>query len=234
VRKPSRWLESQNRVEEMKERFRALDVSGDGLLDIQELTTLLRKGRQDMTDREVHSLFYRIDSNHDGKVSFEEFVDYIFSVELSEMRAIKRRHSTLKRWDGPEQLQVNGVWDTETKKAFQRFLLEQRTETAMVARPQLFVSGQMNTQQVVVLQEVMMQQKMPTALEQGAAFVCGRFNAQTTRALHEFLLAEEVPTAAKIGPSFTDCEFGHATVVSLQELLIICRNSRGSGLAAAM
>lgn len=226
-------MESQNRVEEMKERFRQLDTSGDGLLDVQELAALLRKGRQDMTDREVVALFNRIDINHDGKVSFEEFVDYVFSVELSAARATKRK-STLKKWDGPEQLQVNGCWDAETKMAFQRFLLEQRTATAMVAKPQLFISGQMNTQQVVVMQEVLMQQKVPTALELGAAFVCGCFNAQTTRALHEFLLAEETPTATKIGQAFLDSsDFNETTVFALQELLVMFRNSRGTGLNAA-
>jgi len=232
VSSQSRRLESQNRVDEMKQKFRDLDLSGDGYLDLQEITVLLRKGRADMTDREIITLYSKIDTNNDGKISFEEFVDYIFSTELSAKRAAKRK-SALSKWDGPEQLKVNGVWNVETKSALQRFLLEQKTATGVVAKPQNFVSGQMNTQQVVVLQEVLMQQKTPSALELGQAFVCGIMNGLTTRALHEFLLAEETPTAVQIGKAFLDQDFGDPTVFALQELLVVLRKSRGPGLHAA-
>lgn len=210
----------------MKERFRQLDASGDGYLDLTELTVLLRKGRADISEREVAALFSKIDTNGDGKVSFEEFVDYVFSVELSAKRATKRK-SQLNKWEGPEQLKVNGVFDSETKSALQRFLLEQKTATAMVAKPQAFVSGHMNTQQVVVLQEVLMQQKVPSATRLGDAFVCGKMNAQTTKALHEFLFIEETPTAIQLGKAFLDQEFSDTTVFALQELLVMFRRSRG-------
>jgi len=227
-----RRMECQKRVEEMKSKFKELNISGDGYLDLAQLTVLLRRGRADITEREVATLFCRIDTNGDGRISFEEFVDYIFSVELSAKRATKRK-STLNKWEGPEQLQVNGVWDTETKSALQRFLLEQRTATGNVAKPQSFISGQMNTQQVVVLQEVLMQQRTPTALKHSMPFVCGKMTPETTRALHEFLLAEETPTAMQHGQAFVEQDFGEASVFALQELLVMYRRGRGTGLHAA-
>eukprot|EP00927_Polykrikos_kofoidii_P054913 TRINITY_DN49256_c0_g1_i1.p1 TRINITY_DN49256_c0_g1~~TRINITY_DN49256_c0_g1_i1.p1 ORF type:complete len:699 (-),score=114.86 TRINITY_DN49256_c0_g1_i1:293-2239(-) len=49
------------------------------MLDRAELGALLRRGRPDITDREVRGLFVSCDRDGSGKVSFDEFVDFIFA-----------------------------------------------------------------------------------------------------------------------------------------------------------
>eukprot|EP00927_Polykrikos_kofoidii_P051223 TRINITY_DN45009_c0_g1_i1.p1 TRINITY_DN45009_c0_g1~~TRINITY_DN45009_c0_g1_i1.p1 ORF type:complete len:993 (-),score=134.51 TRINITY_DN45009_c0_g1_i1:192-3170(-) len=66
----------------LKDRFNALDKDGDGTLDLSELQGLLKCGsRNGMTDNEVRVLFNKLDRSKDGRVDFEEFVEYIFSTE---------------------------------------------------------------------------------------------------------------------------------------------------------
>lgn len=66
--------------EEIKCKFRELDMNEDGLLDFDELSSLLRQGREDITDKELRSLFDSVDADASGTIDFEEFVDYIYSV----------------------------------------------------------------------------------------------------------------------------------------------------------
>lgn len=61
-----------------KSRFKRHDVSGDGRLDLQELSTLLRRGDPSLKDSEVQRLFREIDANADGRIDFGEFCDYLF------------------------------------------------------------------------------------------------------------------------------------------------------------
>lgn len=219
----------------MKTKFRTLDTSGDGLLDFDELCTLLRKGNSRMTDRQVKVLYGRIDTDHDGKINFDEFVDYIFASELDQARSrVNKRSRTaksvIKQWEGTQQLRINGSWDRETKRAFQQFLLAQQTETARTAPEQKFVTGSIGTSNIVVLQEVLLQHRMPTALANRSTTQWGLWDDNTTKALHELLLAEGAPTAERCRDHFLHEPFGKLTVTALQELLIMLRRSRGPGL----
>lgn len=65
----------------VKEQFRLLDANGDGRLDPEELSALLRSGDANMTDEEMGSLFESIDKDQNGRIDFAEFVDFIFSEE---------------------------------------------------------------------------------------------------------------------------------------------------------
>jgi hypothetical protein len=69
------------KIQKMKERFAQLDANGDGNLDEQELGVLLRKGNPNFTDAEIKNLYNACDANHDGRVSFDEFVSFIYKQE---------------------------------------------------------------------------------------------------------------------------------------------------------
>lgn len=63
----------------IKGKFRQLDSNRDGMLDINELTVMLKKGRDDITDQEIQALFSKVDVDGSGRVTFNEFVDFIFA-----------------------------------------------------------------------------------------------------------------------------------------------------------
>mmetsp|Transcript_54493 Transcript_54493/g.129917 ORF Transcript_54493/g.129917 Transcript_54493/m.129917 type:complete len:166 (+) Transcript_54493:122-619(+) len=69
----------QYNKEEIKLKFEELDKNGDGCLSFEELATLLRRGRHDMSDDEVRVLWSAIDHDKDGIIDFDEFVDFLFS-----------------------------------------------------------------------------------------------------------------------------------------------------------
>jgi len=74
---PEEWAA---RKELIKANFKNADTNQDGVLDFQELETLLRRGRPDISSEEVRTLFYNVDKNRDGSVTFDEFVDFVFRV----------------------------------------------------------------------------------------------------------------------------------------------------------
>eukprot|EP00928_Gymnodinium_smaydae_P006329 TRINITY_DN12234_c0_g1_i1.p1 TRINITY_DN12234_c0_g1~~TRINITY_DN12234_c0_g1_i1.p1 ORF type:complete len:706 (+),score=156.99 TRINITY_DN12234_c0_g1_i1:72-2189(+) len=63
----------------LKARFRELDANRDGMLSQAELGALLRRGRPDMSDREVRALFLAVDRDCVGRIPFEKFVEFLFA-----------------------------------------------------------------------------------------------------------------------------------------------------------
>merc|ERR1719492_684517 len=61
----------------MRERFMRLDKNGDGTLDFDEMAILLRKGNPQFSDIELWSLYKEIDKGLDGRITFDEFYDYL-------------------------------------------------------------------------------------------------------------------------------------------------------------
>jgi len=66
-------------MRDLKAKFARYDKSGDGKLDLGEMSALLRMGNPNMTDAQLKLLFNGVDKNGDGRVDFDEFVDYIYS-----------------------------------------------------------------------------------------------------------------------------------------------------------
>lgn len=64
--------------EKLKEKFNELDKDGDGTLDFDELSGLLKKGNPNFKNNEIQKLYNKCDTNHDGRVSFDEFIAYIY------------------------------------------------------------------------------------------------------------------------------------------------------------
>jgi Ca2+-binding EF-hand superfamily protein len=64
--------------EKLKAKFVELDTDGDGTLDFDELKDLLLKGNPNFKTNEIQKLYKKCDTNHDGRVSFDEFLAYIY------------------------------------------------------------------------------------------------------------------------------------------------------------
>uniref|UniRef100_A0A7S1Q9R2 EF-hand domain-containing protein n=1 Tax=Alexandrium catenella TaxID=2925 RepID=A0A7S1Q9R2_ALECA len=70
---------TEQRKAKMRQRFDAMDLSGDGTLDFDEMAALLRKGNPGLSDIELWTLYKNVDKNLDGKISFDEFYDYLYA-----------------------------------------------------------------------------------------------------------------------------------------------------------
>mmetsp|Transcript_116310 Transcript_116310/g.340280 ORF Transcript_116310/g.340280 Transcript_116310/m.340280 type:complete len:212 (-) Transcript_116310:27-662(-) len=96
-------MPQDTRPTEIKRRFKRLDLNRDGGLSQPEMCRLLRKGRPDLTDRELEILFDNVDKNGNGRIEFAEFVDYVFDQKKSQDRPHSRSSSSPRRrrqeWD---------------------------------------------------------------------------------------------------------------------------------------
>lgn len=220
------------RSDEFERKFRALDINGDAMLDFAEVKDLLMT-TGGLTEKQATALYRRVDRDASGLISYDELCEYVLSHELSTAKEAARNKTRLVKWDGPEQLKVNGSWDRETRLALQEFLAVQNTPTARVVKHQKFVTGsQLHASHIIVLQELLQVCEVPSAIEKGPdSLACGVWSERTTRALHELLLMEGAPTAVRRGEAFTKEKFGRPTVIALQELLAMTRRSRGTALS---
>lgn len=64
-------------AERIKFQFARLDKDKSGCLELSEMSELLRKGDASLSDEELQTLFDGVDKNHDGTITFDEFVDFI-------------------------------------------------------------------------------------------------------------------------------------------------------------
>ena len=71
----------KEKMEEMKMAFRAFDTDGDGKVSKEELKICLMNFGQRLSDREIELLVKRHDSDKNGFLEFEEFVDLLFNIE---------------------------------------------------------------------------------------------------------------------------------------------------------
>jgi len=104
---------------EIKKKFKALDNDGDGMLDFNELSNLLKKGNPNMNRSEIRLLFDGVDKNHDGKVEFTEFVDYLYA-DHSNNRTTSGRHERLSMASAPKEDDNEADWG-EVEAAFASF-----------------------------------------------------------------------------------------------------------------
>lgn len=58
--------------------FRIWDKNGDGLITKRELDIVLKKTCSDMTENEVKIMCMHMDKNKDGKIDYDEFVEFLF------------------------------------------------------------------------------------------------------------------------------------------------------------
>jgi len=102
---PALTPEDEAMIRKIKGQFRELDKNRDGMLDFEELKEMLRRGHKDITDRDVTVLFEQIDLSKSGKVSFTEFVDYVFSIK-PEVSAEGRQLAQIKALAASQEAEV--------------------------------------------------------------------------------------------------------------------------------
>eukprot|EP00927_Polykrikos_kofoidii_P071853 TRINITY_DN68051_c0_g1_i1.p1 TRINITY_DN68051_c0_g1~~TRINITY_DN68051_c0_g1_i1.p1 ORF type:complete len:1338 (+),score=245.02 TRINITY_DN68051_c0_g1_i1:577-4014(+) len=66
-------------IVDLRSKFAKFDRSGDRKLDFKELASLLGRGKVKVSDDEVRELHATMDTDGDGEVDFDDFVEYIFS-----------------------------------------------------------------------------------------------------------------------------------------------------------
>lgn len=70
-------LDIHKQIAEVFDRF---DEDGDGMMDREELATLMRKANSEAwNDERLDILLSQLDTNKDGRVDFEEFLSWVFS-----------------------------------------------------------------------------------------------------------------------------------------------------------
>merc|ERR1712166_196848 len=89
-----------NRVQ-LKNSFNEIDTDGSGAIDIGELANLCNKVNvTDVDQTNVGELFKEIDTNHDGKISFEEFTAWYRLGRNSKLRdGLKYQLKAMNKFD---------------------------------------------------------------------------------------------------------------------------------------
>ncbi|CAE8624109.1 unnamed protein product, partial [Polarella glacialis] len=64
--------------ERLKEIFKQYDVNGDGCITPNEIQSVFKALGQEALGLDAERIFKVIDANHDGKIQFTEFVDWMF------------------------------------------------------------------------------------------------------------------------------------------------------------
>lgn len=67
-------------LHQLQEAFKAFDADGNGSIDQSELSKALSRVGETVTEEESKQHMKDMDSNSDGKVSFEEFATYVFDL----------------------------------------------------------------------------------------------------------------------------------------------------------
>jgi len=97
---PKRLSKAKQR--ELKEKFRAMDASGDNKLDFEEMKKLLLEGNPNLGDKELKALFLTIDTNNNGTVDFDEFVEFLYGVPRVWVNAPENVEAQFKKFSGKD------------------------------------------------------------------------------------------------------------------------------------
>merc|ERR1712190_245016 len=62
----------------MGEAFKTWDVDGNGTISQLELSCVLKNLDSSLTYDAIEKLFHAADTNHDGSISYEEFISWLF------------------------------------------------------------------------------------------------------------------------------------------------------------
>mmetsp|Transcript_115357 Transcript_115357/g.182261 ORF Transcript_115357/g.182261 Transcript_115357/m.182261 type:complete len:157 (-) Transcript_115357:127-597(-) len=68
--------------EELMGTFKQFDVNGNGFIERNEWFTVMRTMAESLDEEELEEMFIAADTNNDGKVSYQEFVDSMVSQSM--------------------------------------------------------------------------------------------------------------------------------------------------------
>jgi calmodulin/calcium-binding protein CML/plastin-2 len=67
---------TEDQLEELQETFEYNDLDADGMIEADEFIQMLQSLEAEITASEAHIGFQEIDTNDDGLIDFQEFVDW--------------------------------------------------------------------------------------------------------------------------------------------------------------
>ncbi|XP_052765790.1 neo-calmodulin-like [Mya arenaria] len=67
----------QNDEKAIRNAFKAFDKNGNGMIEASELRAIMQRCGQTLSDSEIEEMIKVADSNHDGKINYNEFVEFI-------------------------------------------------------------------------------------------------------------------------------------------------------------
>eukprot|EP00747_Dinoflagellata_sp_TGD_P217115 gnl/TRDRNA2_/TRDRNA2_89557_c0_seq1.p2 gnl/TRDRNA2_/TRDRNA2_89557_c0~~gnl/TRDRNA2_/TRDRNA2_89557_c0_seq1.p2 ORF type:complete len:116 (-),score=13.08 gnl/TRDRNA2_/TRDRNA2_89557_c0_seq1:436-783(-) len=72
------------KAERLAELFRRFDANGDGTISKTELITILNGNELSWywSDDQISAVMAAVDVNHDGKLQYEEFVNWVYGIGL--------------------------------------------------------------------------------------------------------------------------------------------------------
>eukprot|EP00928_Gymnodinium_smaydae_P041692 TRINITY_DN2817_c0_g1_i1.p1 TRINITY_DN2817_c0_g1~~TRINITY_DN2817_c0_g1_i1.p1 ORF type:complete len:318 (+),score=57.42 TRINITY_DN2817_c0_g1_i1:60-956(+) len=79
------------------QKFRTFDKNNDGYISREELGTVLKKLDKSWTETRLDRLFKVLDLNGDGRLSYEEFVEWAYSPQVVHTKDIDAFRSTVAR-----------------------------------------------------------------------------------------------------------------------------------------
>jgi calmodulin/calcium-binding protein CML/plastin-2 len=67
---------TEDQLEELQETFEYNDLDADAMIEADEFIQMLQSLEAEITASEAHIGFQEIDTNDDGLIDFQEFVDW--------------------------------------------------------------------------------------------------------------------------------------------------------------
>ena len=58
----------------LEERFKSIDVNGDGKISWKEFNGCISELYPDLTEAKIKEMFYTVDNNHSGFIDYSEFI----------------------------------------------------------------------------------------------------------------------------------------------------------------
>ena len=75
----ARQIRETTQEEELKARFQMFDRDGNGLIDRDELKTVMQELGEKLSEEDIDEMIEEADTNNDGFIDYEEFARYMSS-----------------------------------------------------------------------------------------------------------------------------------------------------------
>jgi len=112
----------------IKAQFEFFDRSNNGTIEEDELSLIFQAlDKEVWTDEMIQKLLHDMDTNHDGRIQYGEFIDYIFKTAGEEKVLLSEEQMDQAR----EGLAKKGIWDRKATE----MLLEQAQKAHWYKKP---------------------------------------------------------------------------------------------------
>lgn len=109
-------------LQTLRENFSSFDTNGDGTIDDNELSAILRLSGETINDADLPSLIAELDTDKNGTISFSEFASYIHSLRTGESKGDSAVGKAMRKTTGLLKVEGAGgathMFSEEEKIAF--------------------------------------------------------------------------------------------------------------------